>query len=127
MSATVKVEGVRELAAEFELAKAKTLPEVAAVVVKGGVNIKKDWASAWKGLKHVRVLPYAIGFDVTTAVGSISAEIGPDKDKRQGPLANLIEFGSLNNPPHPGGGPALDKEAPRFEKALYDVTVKVLP
>ena len=48
------------------------------------------------------------------------AEIGPDKLRPQGPLGNLIEFGSINNPPHPGGLPAALREEPRFEKAAAD-------
>jgi hypothetical protein len=100
--------------------------EAKKVVGKGCNNIKKDWQRRWTGLSHAPALPYAISYDVTQAGDVITGEVGPDKNKRQGALGNLIEFGSINNPPHPGGAPALDAEGPRFERALADLGVDLL-
>jgi hypothetical protein len=46
------------------------------------------------------------------------AIIGPDKGGPQGALGNLLEYGSVKNPPHRDGGRALDVEEPRFEAQL---------
>jgi len=123
----VSVEGVNVLVAELDRAISRAIPEVTGVLSKGALNIKKDWQTAWKGLKHAPATPYAVGYDIAVTPGTISAIVGPDKNKRQGALGNLLEFGSLNNPPKPGGSPALDAEAPKFETALDALMVKLLP
>jgi hypothetical protein len=112
---------VRRLAADLGAIPPATMPQVRAVLQKGALNIKNDWRQRWTGLSHVPALPYSITYDTTILATSARAEIGPDPSKRQGPLDNILEFGSINNAPHPGGGPALASEAPKFEKALADV------
>ena len=102
------------------------MTEVDAVVTKGALNIKQDWARRWSGLAHAPAAGASINFDVYHLPGSVRAEIGADKSRRQGPLANLLEFGSKNNAPIPGGLPALDAEAPRMEKALGDLGERLL-
>jgi hypothetical protein len=59
-------------------------------------------------------------------LGRIEAEVGPDKSKPQGALGNLIEFGSVNSPPHSDGLRALRTEAPNLEKALADAALDAL-
>ena len=91
-----------------------------AVVSKGALNIKNDWkanATSSAG-RHARLYPSSISYDVTEVPGAIEAEIGPDKARPQGPLGNLLEFGSVHNPPHNDGGRALDAEEPRFVAAV---------
>lgn len=127
MDVTMRVEGLDRLIAELDHASAGVIPGVTAVVSKGALNIKRDWSGSWKGLKHAPALPFAIGYDLFTTPVAIRAVIGPDKDRKQGALGNLVEFGSLNNPPHPGGSPALDREAPKFEAAMVALTEKLLP
>lgn len=124
---SVVVKGIDELVADLNRAQSRALPEAEAVVKKGADNIKKDWAQRWSGMAHAPALPKAITYDLYHLPGSIRAQVGPDKDKRQGALGNLIEFGSKKNAPRPGGLPALDAEAPRIEKALGDLTEKLLP
>jgi hypothetical protein len=106
---------------------AVTAPIVArAVVAKGALNIKNDWRQRWSGLSHARLLPYAVTYDTTEGPWGAEAEIGPDKDKPQGALGNLIEFGSTNNAPIPGGAPALDAEEPKFLDAMGVAAEKAL-
>jgi hypothetical protein len=91
------------------------------VVQKGLLNIKKDWQARWRGLSNAPDLPSAISYDTKeTPLGAVG-EVGPDVEKPQGYLGNLIEFGSVNNPPHPGGLPAAEKEEPRFLRAMEDL------
>lgn len=121
-----EVTGGREWLATLDEAIRIAPDETKKVVSRGALQIKKDWRKRWTGYPHIPVLPYAIGYDVEANGVGASAEIGPDKDKKQGPLGNLIEFGSVNNSPIPGGLPALQAEGPRFEKALADMAVKLL-
>lgn len=87
-------------------------------VNRGAFNIKKGWKRRWEGHDHIPHLPSAISYDVARRGDFVGSEIGPDKDKRQGPLGNIIEFGSLNNAPIPGGVPALEEEEPKFVAQL---------
>lgn len=96
------------------------------VVAKGALNIKKDWQRRWSGYAHAPALPRAITYDMFPGT-HIGAEIGPDKNRRQGALGSLFEYGSpRNNPPIPGGLPALEAERPRFEQAMEDAAAAAL-
>lgn len=121
-----QVSGLREFAAAASRAVPVTSALMLAAVTKGAVNIKKDWAARWSGMGHAPALPAAVSYDITYGLGGVKAEIGPDKGRRQGALGNLLEFGSVHNAPRPGGMPALDAEAPRFEQALAEAAGKVL-
>lgn len=117
---------VRKLAKDFGKLPVEVHPPVRAVLQKGALNIKNSWRARWSGHPHIPALPYAVTYDTRFSREGVEAEIGPDKDKRQGPLGNIIEFGTPRNSPIPGGLPALKEEAPKFEKALTDVIGKLV-
>jgi len=96
------------------------------VVSKGALNIKKDWAASLFGHPHLPHLPAAISYDMDVKPDSVSAEIGPDKNKKQGPLGSIAEFGTVNNPPRLDGARALATEAPKFEAACEVVAEQAL-
>lgn len=109
-------DSLARVASDLIAAAAAAPVAVVGVVKKGAVNVKKDWranAQASSG-RHAPAYPYSITFDVSATGRTVSAEIGPDKDKPQGPLGNLLEFGSVNNPPHLDGQRAIDAERPKF-------------
>lgn len=106
------------LALDLGAAPERALAGVGQVVAKGALNIKNDWRRSASGLAHAPAYPFSITYDEDVTAEGASAEIGPDKDKKQGPLGNLIEFGSSKNPPHLDGQKALDAEEPRFIAAL---------
>lgn len=89
-------------------------------------GIKRAAQGAAGGIAHAPDYPRAITYDTTDrGVGDgVSAEIGPDKDRRQGALGNILEYGTVNNPPYAHLGPALDRWSPDFvaglEKAAAD-------
>jgi hypothetical protein len=90
--------------------------EGAAIVKHGAQNVKTSWranAAASAGA-HARLYPASISYDVVTAPGVVEAEIGPDKGRVQGPLGNILEFGTSTQAGHNDGGQALDDEEPRF-------------
>ncbi|MER6487617.1 hypothetical protein ABT264_29180 [Streptomyces virginiae] len=118
---------VRQLA-QLAVALEHDIPEVeramVAAVTRGALNIKNDWrdnARASSG-RHARLYPNSISYDVTPIPGGAKAEIGPDKGRAQGALGNLLEFGSVNNPPHNDGGRALLAEEPRFVLQVAAIT-----
>jgi hypothetical protein len=112
------------LAADLAIAGARMTVAATALITKGALNIKNDWRTSASGLKHAPAYPASITFDVIKTPAMISAEIGPDKQKRQGALGNLIEYGSVHNPPHLDGARALASEQPRFYAAAEDVAGK---
>jgi hypothetical protein len=117
MSARFDMRDVRRL----EMHLARSIPRVRrdarGVVMRGAVNVKKDWRNNARatGRKHAKLYPQSIGFDVAGYGPDVwAATIGPDKGGPQGALGNLLEYGSVHNPPHRDGGRALDAELPRF-------------
>lgn len=106
------------LAADLAAAPVRLLAAAMPVLAKGALNIKNDWRDSASGLRHAPLYPFSISYDITPDVDGITAEIGPDKDKPQGALGNLIEFGSSKNAPHLDGARALAAEEPQFYAAL---------
>ncbi|TBL44244.1 hypothetical protein EYA84_02030 [Verrucosispora sp. SN26_14.1] len=102
------------------------IPEARKVVQKGALNIKKDAQQRISGLKHAPAYPYAITYDSKETAGGAEAEIGLDKNRRQGALGNILELGTVKNPPRPHMIPAAQAEEPRFEKALADLAERLL-
>ncbi|MFF0823060.1 hypothetical protein ACFYUR_22085 [Micromonospora haikouensis] len=101
--------------------------QVRGVVQRAAFQIKKDAQSRVRGLKHAPVYPYAISYDTRELAGpTFVAEIGPDKQKRQGALGNILEYGTVKNPPRPHMAPAADAEKPKFERALGDLAARLL-
>lgn len=100
--------------------------EVRQVVSRGGLNIKRDAAKAISGLAHAPAYPRSITYDLSQTGDEIAADIGPDKQRRQGALGNVLEYGTLKNPPHPHMLPAADRELPKFGKALEVLAARLL-
>lgn len=108
-------------------ASLEKVPSTAGKYIRSAVEftarrIDKDWETESKGLEHAPAFPYSITYDVSTFTGFgasiIQADIGPDKDRNQGALGNLIEFGSINNPPQGLGHGALQRNEADFEQGL---------
>lgn len=104
----------------------RTATQAVGVVSRGALQIRRDWSGRWSGHGHIPALPASISYDLTSSGLAISAEIGPDKERRQGALGNLLEFGSVKNAPMPGGLPALAAEEPRFIAAVADLAGRAL-
>jgi hypothetical protein len=71
-------------------------------------KVRDDARDRIKGHKYLPAYPYSISYDTKVTAEGIEAEIGPDKGKAQGPLGNIIEYGTSKNAPIPHLGPALD-------------------
>lgn len=126
--------GLNALAADLDRAATISPDEVRKVTQKGALNIKKDAQRRSSGIAHAPTYPYTITYDTEQRGTRTEAEIGPDKDKQvgggphrtPGNLGAILEYGSINNSPRPHLGPALEAEAPRFERALSDLEVRLL-
>jgi HK97 gp10 family phage protein len=126
----VTVTGLDELLADLDSLPARAQKEFPGVVSRGALQIKLDWKRQWSPVHTApHQLPHlarGIGYDLARRGTHFSAEIGVAKSNPQSPLAHFAEFGSINNPPHPGGAPALRREAPKYSKAVADLAEKLL-
>ena len=74
-------------------------------------KVRDDARNRIKGHKYLPAYPYSITYDTKVTVEGIEGEIGPDKGRAQGPLGNIVEYGTSKNAPIPHLGPALDANA----------------
>lgn len=118
---TFDVSGLNEVVSDLSAASATAGAKARAVVQKGALNVKQDAQRFSSGLRHAPLYPASITYETAVKRLGIEALIGPDKDRPQGALGNLLEYGSANNPPFAHMGPALDRESPRFVKAIEDI------
>jgi hypothetical protein len=124
----VDASDLKRLAASIDHTVAIVPAKVRAVVQKGALNIKKDAQRRVGRGPYIRRYASAITYDTQETPTGASAEIGPDKNKAQGALGNLLEYeyGTPWSAPRPHLGPALEAEAPRFEQALEDAIVEAV-
>lgn len=126
----VTVIGIDGWVRDLETLEERADREFPKVVKRGATNIKRDWQAGWEAIKHAPTsLPHlvrGVGYDTDFRSPQWSAEIGVASTNSQAPLAHLIEYGSVNNPPYPAGKTALDLEEPRFIKAAEDAAVALL-
>lgn len=124
-------DSLRSLAHDLSDAPRKAQRAVVVIVEHAAVNVKQSWAenARQSSGRYAPAYPNSITYDLSLAgalVGHVEAEIGPDKTRRQGPLGNLLEYGSANNPPHNDGGRALREEAPKFESEIAATALDAL-
>jgi len=86
-------------------------------------NVRDTARANAAGMAHAPAFPYSITYDITgsgdSGIGSnIEAEIGPDKERPQGALGNLIEYGSIKNPPQGIMHGALQANEADFERGI---------
>lgn len=117
MNARFDMRDVRRLERHLARSIPRIRRDARGVVARGALNVKRDWRNNARatGRKHAKHYPRSIGFDIARYGPDIwAATIGPDKGGPQGALGNLLEYGSVHNPPHNDGGRALAVEMPRF-------------
>lgn len=108
---TVQVTGLDTLVGDFT-----TSPERLAVNLRKAVQVtcgkvKADARQRISGRKYLPRYPYSITYDTRVLPDGIEGEVGPDKALPQGPLGNIVEYGTSKNAPIPHLGPALDANA----------------
>jgi hypothetical protein len=120
------VSDVYEFALSLEKSADDVVDTMRPVVAKGALNIKKDMQADAEGHPHSPAFPAAISYDTKVLRDEISAEIGPDKTKRQGALGNILYFGTSKNPAVLDINGPLDTEEPKFIKAIEDAIEDLL-
>lgn len=121
------VSQLRALVREMQTAPAEVQKGVRPVVSKGALNIKTEMQMDLASSTHFRGITFSVSYDVKLDAGGVEAEIGPDKGREGGALANIAYFGSSR-----GGGTVrdpvhvLENEGPRFETALGNLLDGVL-
>ncbi len=114
---------VTRLAARIPRAEVGMVAPLAAVVTKTATELRDDLREKAGGHARFPYLPKAITYDVR----GLTAEIGPDKNRRGGAIGNIVYFGTVNNGPvleHPAA--ALARARPGFEAAVAAVAVRGL-
>lgn len=124
MKISIHAEGTAELRAVLSGAPASAHRNVVKAVeftARGIRDAAREFAS---GIGHAPHYPRSITYDVEsriTAAGhgaGVRAEIGPDKDRTQGALGNILEYGTVNNAPYAHLGPALDRWGSDLDNGL---------
>lgn len=118
--------GLHHLEAGLGKVPAAALPAAERLLGKTSLIIKKDAQRRISGHPHSPAYPYSIGYDIYHLPGEVRSRIGPDKNKRQGALGNILELGTVNNPPLPHLVPATDAEATKFEAFAAELGAKLI-
>lgn len=126
MSMEWDVSEVLELGADLGRIAGKTVPVLLAATEKSAAAIQRGMRAEVGGHAHLPQFPNSITHEVKAHFGGIEAEIGPDKGLTQGPLGNIVYFGTSKNGPIANINGPLDAEAPRFQKAVEDAAGKLL-
>jgi hypothetical protein len=118
----VQASGFDTLIADLAEAPIKAGRNIRSAVEFTAHGIRDDWRTLATGFVHLPAFPASITYDLSgiQAFGgtTLQAEIGPDKDRAQGALGNLVEYGSVNNAPLGLGAAALAKNEADFEAGL---------
>ena len=114
MNLDVDLIGMDAVADDFARAGLLIGTKVMAVTAVAARNTRDDARAFAAGMSHLPHYPRSITYDVAVEGGQVVGEVGPDKDLPQGPLGNVLEFGTANNPPYPHLGPAFDRELPNW-------------
>lgn len=96
------------------------------MVSKGSLNVKNDARELAPHGPHTPSYRSSISYDITTGEDRVEGEIGPDKNRRQGALGNLFEYGTVDTPAIPHLNPALDAEEPRFYEAAKQLAAELV-
>ncbi|MFI2612049.1 hypothetical protein [Kitasatospora sp. NPDC018619] len=105
---SVIVTGLQELVASFEQAPLRLRVLAATAVEVTARRVRDDARQRISGHRYLPRYPHSITYDIKATARGVEAEIGPDKGRPQGPLGNIIEYGTSKNAPLPHLGPALD-------------------
>lgn len=112
------------LAVDLADVPAETMPKFRQVVSKGALNVKNDLRDGAAGGHTYRHFGRSIDFDLTD--DGLGAEIGPNKDRIQGALGNILYFGTSKNAPVLDINGPLHREEPRLADAIADVAEDIL-
>jgi hypothetical protein len=95
---------------------------VAAAVTVSARKVKDTWRDKLKGSETLPALPFAVTYDTAVFQGfgitQIKAEVGFDKDRNQGALGNVSEYGTPTVTGRGYGLAALDENKADFDRGI---------
>lgn len=112
------ISGLDDLVRDLTAEPGKVQRKAPLAVTAGAKAVQTKWRQHAGFSRHAPLYPASITYDVTWKGSGYEAEIGPDKDLPQGPLGNLIEYGSANNPPHGNDVAAMAEAGPQIDRAF---------
>lgn len=124
MAAHVDTSELDALADDLQRAAASLLDRARPVMSKAGLEVKRRLAEDMAASPSFRGISGSISYDTRQDRLGILVEVGPDRRRHGGALANIAYFGS---PSQPGGASvpdpllAAEAELPALEKYLGDL------
>jgi hypothetical protein len=114
-----------EFATGLNEVPAELVVEVRKVVQKSSLSIKTAMAAQMRASTHFKGAASAISYETSFDANGMSSEIGPDKDRPGGALANIAYFGTSRGGgtvPDPVG--ALEAEVPVLVRFIGEAVDK---
>lgn len=119
---TIDASALHDLAADLGEVATSAGPYVRDAIERTAIDVRDDWREAATGIKGMPFYAQSIGYDFIAFQGFggtvLSCEIGPDKNRRQGALGNIVEYGAPNFAPRHYGDQALEAHSDEFEELL---------
>jgi hypothetical protein len=107
----ITVTGINAVVADLDAFPTRLAVNVRKAVKVTSQKVRDDARNRIKGHKYLPAYPYSITYDTKVTAEGVEGEIGPDKGLAQGPLGNIVEYGTSKNAPIPHLGLALDANA----------------
>lgn len=126
MTNSVIVVGLDALVADMTSSAPRLAANAATAVAVNCRKIQQSARARVRGHRHLPQYPNSITYDVRRAPFAVEGEIGPDKSRRQGPLGNIIEYGTSNNAPIEHLGPALEENADDLVRGIEIAVAQAL-
>lgn len=111
MSESISVTGLSGVVSSLEDAGALLNEGCRKAVQVTSLRVKKAAQAKISGHAHLPAYPSSITYDTSATENGSQGVIGPDKNRSQGPLGNILEYGTGRHAPIPHLGPALEENA----------------
>lgn len=126
MTAEFDLSGLDRLTADLAAVGVEALPFVRQAIQGTALGVKKSWQAKVTGSRGLTGLANAVTYDTEVKGGTVTAEIGYDKSRPQGPLGNISEFGSPTHPPRGYGAAALQENTDDFVRGIEHAAADAL-
>lgn len=113
---------IEQLARDLGDVASSAGPYVHDAVQTTAIDVRDDWRGRASGMKGLSAYPSSIGYDFTGFQGfgstTLSCDIGPDRNRKQGTFGGIVENGSPTFAPRHYGDSALEAHSDQFNELL---------
>lgn len=99
-----------------------TAPFIRKAIEVTARHVKDDWKKNATGASHLFPAPPSVTYDMKGGEGirggSVEAEVGPEKGRKQSRFLGIVEDGAPTTPPKKYGQRALDSNVEDFEQGI---------